>query len=117
MRANDVRLHPVVAYDFVRGKTPVIQPMGRMRFRHGGDRQIDFVEAAEFHAPENRAPCGVERVDGAVAMLQPSSKTLQRGWGITDHGVVAAELVVCLPERHSGMLAVTLGHCRANFLR
>src|SRR5471032_2031263 len=71
MRANDLGLHAVVAHDFVRGESPVIQAMRWMGFRYGANGQIDFVEAAELHAPEDRAPCGIER---AVLRRHPAMR-------------------------------------------
>jgi len=114
VRADDVDLHAVVARDLIRCEPPVIEPVRRMRFGDGADRRVDFVEAAVLHAPEHRAPCAVQCIDGLVACLEPLAKTHDGCRRIADHGVVAAVLVIGLPVRDRRVPAVTLGHCRAD---
>ena len=115
MRADDIDLHAVVAHDFVGSEAAVVQPVRRMRFGHGRDRRIDLVEAAVLHAPEHRAPCGIQRVDAFVARPQPLAKALRGRVGIADHRMVATEFVIGLPVRDGGMPAIPLGDRGTDF--
>src|SRR5258708_37298405 len=110
MFAQNIGLHAVEAHHFVGSKTPVIEPMRRMRLGHGTDRRIDLVEASIFHAPEHGAPRGVQCIDTAVALPEPCTEALRGPRRIAAHGVMATVYVVGLPECDGRMRAITSRH-------
>ena len=108
--AQDVALRAVEAQHLVGGKAPVVQALCGVGFSDAGNGRVDLLEAGVNLAPEHGAPGGVERVDSAVAGLQPRPETLLGLRRITQHRVVAAVFVVGLPGDHGRVLAIARRH-------
>ena len=103
----DLRI--VEAHDFVRREAIPGEAMRRAGLGHRADGQLDLVEAAIFHRPEDVAPSMVERSDIAIAVAAPQPERVARDGRGAQRGVVAAQFVVGLPPSDAGMRAIALG--------
>ena len=74
-RSQDVGLHLVEGDDLVGGIAAEIEPVRRARLRRRQVRQLDLVEVAIFHRPEDVAPGAVQRFDRAVSRAQPLAES------------------------------------------
>ena len=85
-----------------------VEALGRVGERRAVAGRADLRPPAVALAPERRAPRRVQRVDGAVARLEPGAEGRRRGVAVAA-GVVAAELVADVPHHHRGVIAVAVG--------
>ncbi len=102
-RSQDVHLHLVEGDDLVGRVSAEIEPVGRARFCRSQVRELDLVEVAILHRPEDVAPGGVQCVDRAVSGDEPFAKAEERSLGIRERRVMAAVFVVDLPGGESRM--------------
>ena len=73
--ADDLHLHRVERCDLIGRVAAERQPVRRIGFGHRQIGQVDLVEAAILHRPEDIAPCGIERVDAGVSLRQPAAES------------------------------------------
>ena len=107
--ADDVGVDLIVGDDLVGAEPVEVLQVRRVDLGDRHQRHVDLVEGAILHAPEAVAPGTVQRVDGAVARLQPDAERGGGGWRPGLHGLVAAVLVVGLPARETRVIAIAFG--------
>ena len=105
---QNLDLRAVERDNLIRREAPERKPMCWVRFRGGQIGQLDFIEAAILHTPENIAPGLVECRYVAVALVQPEPERIARSRREALNRIVAAILIVGLPADDARMLAVTL---------
>ena len=71
MTADNGFLLGVEVYHLIAVEAAKIEDVGRVGFGDRGAGKIHFGEAAIFLRPEDRAPGGVQRIDRAIAALEP----------------------------------------------
>ena len=107
--ADDLDLPPVEDHHRLRGIAPEGELLGGIRFGHGEVRQLDLVEGAVFHRPEDVTPGPVERVDGSIARRAPGAEAVAGRRRVAQDRVVTAVFVVDLPGDQGGVVAEGLG--------
>ena len=105
---QDLPLHLVQFEDGVGREAPPVELLGRVGKRRCTARRVDLLPVVVALAPEGRTPRRVERVERAVTPAQPLAE--RRGRLVAEALVdVAAVLVVDMPDRQGGMVAVAFG--------
>ena len=104
------RLHlGEVGQQLIGGVPMEVQPLGGVQEHRGAARRQHLLKVGVALGPECGPPRAVELLHSAVAGLEPAP---EGGCGVVGEimAVVAAELVVHVPQRQGGVARVTLGH-------
>ena len=105
---QDVALGAEALQDLLGAEAAPVQFERGVLHRRGGQRGMDLVGDAEGLSPEGGPPGGVDRLEGAVPPQRPvAERILREGREALAHG--RAVLVMDVPERERGMVAVALG--------
>ncbi|CAM5263893.1 hypothetical protein SGLAM104S_01222 [Streptomyces glaucescens] len=105
---QDVPLRHEVLADGGVGEPLVVQGLRRIADGGGDARRVDLLQAGVALPPEGGAPGLVDRLDRAVRVRQPAAEVGGAGVAVTG-GDRHAVLVVDVPHREGGVVAVALG--------
>ena len=105
---EQVALRDQAAHQLIRGEAPVVQVLGRVDPAGGGAGREDLLPVGVALRPEGGAPRLVQLVEVAVAVAQPAAEGVGRDVAVAV-GVVAAELVVDVPQDERRVSTEVLG--------
>ena len=90
MRADGGYHDVMKAYDLIRRKAPIGEPVRGICLANRKEWQFYLFETVILHRPEHIAPGRIQRPDRRVAFGAPYPKCIARRWRCAERCVVAA---------------------------